>query len=88
MRDYSNIYIDGAWVPSDGDGAIEVVNAATETVMGSIPDGTASDVDKAVAAATAAFESWSATGIPRGGRWGPAPPGGSGSAPLPVHSKW
>ena len=63
MRDYSNIYIDGAWVPSDGDGSIEVINAGTEQVMGSIPDGTSSDVDKAVAAAKAAFDTWSTTPV-------------------------
>jgi aldehyde dehydrogenase (NAD+) len=63
MRDYSNIYIDGAWVPSDGDGSIEVINAGTEEVMGSIPDGTSSDVDKAVAAAKTAFDTWSATPV-------------------------
>lgn len=61
MSDYSNIYIDGAWVPSDGEGSIEVINAGTEQVMGSIPDGTSSDVDRAVAAAKAAFGAWSAT---------------------------
>ena len=61
MRDYTNIYIDGAWVPSDGTGTIEVINAGTEQVMGSIPEGTASDVDKAVAAVRRAFESWAAT---------------------------
>ena len=51
MRDHDKIYIDGAWVPSTGTGSIEVVNASTEQVMGSIPEGTAEDVDKAVAAA-------------------------------------
>jgi aldehyde dehydrogenase (NAD+) len=63
MRDYTNIYIDGAWVPSDGTGTIEVINAGTEQVMGSIPEGTPSDVDKAVAAARRAFESWAATPV-------------------------
>ena len=63
IRDYSNIYIDGAWVPSDGTGTIEVINAGTEQVMGSIPEGTASDVDKAVAAARRAFDSWAATPV-------------------------
>ena len=59
MRDHDKIFIDGAWVPSDGTGSIDVVNATTEEVMGRIPEGTASDVDKAVAAAKAAFETWS-----------------------------
>ena len=61
MRDHDTIYIDGAWVPSTGSGSIEVVNASTEQVMGSIPEGTAEDVDKAVAAAKAAFETWGRT---------------------------
>ena len=55
------IYIDGAWVPSEGKGTIEVVNASTEQVMGTIPEGVPGDVDRAVAAANAAFEDWAAT---------------------------
>ncbi|MGD9893513.1 MAG: aldehyde dehydrogenase family protein, partial [Dehalococcoidia bacterium] len=53
------IYINGAWVPSSGAGSIDVVNAATEQVMGRIPEGTAEDVDRAVQAAAVAFPSWS-----------------------------
>ncbi len=63
MRDHDKIYIDGAWVASDGTTSISVVNAGTEEVMGSIPAGTASDVDKAVAAARRAFDSWAATDV-------------------------
>ncbi len=63
MRNYEQIYIDGAWVASDGRGAIDVVNAGTEQVMGSIPNGSPSDVSKAVAAAKRAFESWSQTPV-------------------------
>jgi aldehyde dehydrogenase (NAD+) len=59
MQAYDKIYIDGAWIPSTGEGTIDVVNASTEQVMGSIPEGTAADVDKAAQAASAAFESWS-----------------------------
>ncbi len=36
MRNYEQIYIDGAWVASDGQGVIDVINAGTEQVMGSI----------------------------------------------------
>ncbi|HEY4378039.1 MAG TPA: aldehyde dehydrogenase family protein [Acidimicrobiales bacterium] len=61
MRDQDKIYIDGAWVPSTGTGSIDVINASTEEVMGRIPDGTPDDVDKAVAAAKAAFDSWART---------------------------
>lgn len=58
MRDHDKFYIDGAWVEPDGKGTIEVINASTEEVMGHIPEGAVSDVDKAVAAARAAFETW------------------------------
>lgn len=57
------IYIDGAWVPSTGTGTIDVIEASTEEVMGSIPEGTAEDVAKAAAAAKRAFEDWSETAV-------------------------
>ena len=55
------IYIDGRWVASTATGTLEVVNSTTEEVMGTIPDGTPDDVDRAVGAARAAFEGWAAT---------------------------
>ena len=55
------IYINGAWVPSTGKGALEVIDSATEEVFATIPEGTAEDVDKAVEAAAAAFPLWAAT---------------------------
>ena len=61
MQDRDKIYIDGAWVPSTGKGTIDVINSTTEEVMGRIPEGTPEDVDKAVKAARAAFETWSRT---------------------------
>lgn len=60
MITYDKIYINGAWVPSEGKGVLEVTNSATEEIIATIPDGTTGDVDKAVAAAKAAFEGWSA----------------------------
>ena len=54
------IYVGGEWVASTGSGTIEVVEAATEEVMGTVPEGTAEDVDRAVAAARAAFPAWAA----------------------------
>jgi len=55
------IYINGEWIPSAGTGTIDVINPATEEVMGRIPDGTAEDVDLAAKAAAAAFPGWSQT---------------------------
>src|SRR3954468_14643729 len=55
------LYIGGEWVDPLGRGMLEVIDSTTERVMGSVPEGTAEDVDRAVAAARAAFEGWSTT---------------------------
>ncbi len=60
MHAYDKLYIDGAWVASAGTGTHEVTDSATEEVIATIPEGTAADVDAAVAAARAAFPAWSA----------------------------
>ncbi|HXA27907.1 MAG TPA: aldehyde dehydrogenase family protein [Candidatus Angelobacter sp.] len=61
--DRDRLYIDGAWVPSTGTGRIEVRSASTEEVIGSVPEGTPEDVDRAVAAARHAFDAWSQTPV-------------------------
>jgi aldehyde dehydrogenase (NAD+) len=61
MTARDKIYIDGAWVPSTGKGSIEVFDSTDGSVIGSIPEGTADDVDKAAKAARAAFDAWSQT---------------------------
>jgi acyl-CoA reductase-like NAD-dependent aldehyde dehydrogenase len=61
VHDHRQIYIDGAWVDPAGTGTIDVICASTEEVMGRIPEGTAADVDRAVAAARAAFDGWAST---------------------------
>jgi len=63
VHNRDKIYVNGAWVESTGTGTIEVVNSATEEVMGRIPEGTAEDVDRAVAAARAAFSEWSTISV-------------------------
>lgn len=63
LRAYDKIYVGGAWVASTGTGVLEVINSTTEEVMGRIPDGTAEDVNLAVAAAKRAFETWSQTTV-------------------------
>jgi aldehyde dehydrogenase (NAD+) len=50
------LFIDGEWVDSSGDGALEVVNPATEEVIGTVPQATPADVDRAVTAARKAFD--------------------------------
>ena len=61
MMRRDSLYINGEWVGATGEGVIEVVNPATEEVIGSVPVGSQADVDAAVMAARAAFPAWSAT---------------------------
>ncbi|PWA09670.1 aldehyde dehydrogenase family protein [Pueribacillus theae] len=61
MRDCLKHFINGEWVESTGSKTIDVINPATEEVIGRISDGTKEDLDKAVAAARAAFPSFSET---------------------------
>ena len=55
MRDYLKHYIDGQWRPSTGTESIDVIDATTEEVIGRSPQGTREDVDRAFAAADAAW---------------------------------
>jgi betaine-aldehyde dehydrogenase len=57
------LYINGQWARPAGPGMIDVINSTTEEVLGRIPEGTAEDVNAAVAAARAAFETWSTTSV-------------------------
>jgi len=54
-------YIDGQWVDPVEPRTLDVINPATEEIYGCISIGSALDVDKAVAAATRAFETFSTT---------------------------
>ncbi|MEV4481903.1 aldehyde dehydrogenase family protein [Micromonospora coxensis] len=54
----TDFYLDGRWVAASGADTIEVQNPATEEVIASVPAGSAADVDRAVAAARAAFDGW------------------------------
>ena len=60
---HDRIYIGGEWVEPSGSGRIEVIDSTTEQVMGSVPECTPEDVDRAVAAARAAFDGWSQTPV-------------------------
>ncbi|MCT9144804.1 aldehyde dehydrogenase family protein [Streptomyces violarus] len=61
MKAHDGMYIGGAWRPAAGQDVIEVVNPADEQVIGTVPAGTAEDVDTAVRAARAALGDWAAT---------------------------
>jgi aldehyde dehydrogenase (NAD+) len=61
----AQFYIDGAWVaPVAATPAhLDVINPATEEVLGQVAIGTPADVDRAVAAARAAFVTFSQTSV-------------------------
>jgi betaine-aldehyde dehydrogenase len=53
------MFIDGDWADSATGETVTVVNPATEEEIAQVPKGDASDVDRAVAAARTAFQTWS-----------------------------
>ena len=61
MLEKLQFYIDGQWVDPVEPRTLDVVNPATEEIYGRISLGSAADVDKAVGAASRAFESFSRT---------------------------
>ncbi|WP_135211829.1 aldehyde dehydrogenase family protein [Vitreimonas flagellata] len=63
MREKLNFYIDGKWVAPTKPRTHDVINPANEEPVGRISLGTAEDVNKAVAAAKRAFETFSQTSV-------------------------
>lgn len=61
MRIYNKFYINGQWVDPIGQEMNDVINPATGEISARVPMGNEADVDAAVSAAKAAFESWSQT---------------------------
>lgn len=61
MQDHLQFYIDGQWVNPVSPRSLEVINPSNEQAIARISMGSAADVDKAVAAARRAFESYSRT---------------------------
>ena len=55
MKNYA-LYINGDFVEPEATETIEVIDPATENVIGTVPDANVADVDRAVAAARAAFD--------------------------------
>ena len=58
--DESQLFIGGKWVDASG-GTYDVVNPATEEVVGTAPNATAADAEAAAAAAKEAWPGWAAT---------------------------
>src|SRR5215467_10772123 len=69
VRTYS-MFINGDWVASTSSKTFPVYDPSTEEVIAQVPDGNAEDVNRAVAAAKAAFEDgpWATTTAQERGR--------------------
>jgi len=65
MDTFRKFYIDGKWVEPARDVPFDVINPATEEVAGQTSLGSQEDVDRAVAAARHAFESFSTWSVER-----------------------
>ena len=61
MAHEKQFYINGEWVEPSGSATLEVIDPSTEEAIATIALGTAADVDRAVAAARAAFPAYAAT---------------------------
>lgn len=62
MYDFKQFYIDGTWIDVTNEReTINVINPADQQLIGQIAQGTHTDVDRAVAAAKQAFETFSQT---------------------------
>jgi betaine-aldehyde dehydrogenase len=61
--DTASLYINGEFVRAESSATLDVIDPSTSTVIGRVPDATAADVDRAVAAARAAFDfgAWNTT---------------------------
>lgn len=55
-KSISQLFIDGAWIDSESSLIIDVVNPATEDVIGGIPQATVAEVTRAIEAARRAFD--------------------------------
>ena len=63
MQEHLKFYINGEWVDPVTPATLDVINPTTEEPFATISMGSAADVDKAVAAANTAFESFSQTSV-------------------------
>lgn len=64
MHEREMMYINGQWSAPAGPHTLDVVNPASEELLGRVPAGTAADAERAVVAARGAWEEWRSTPVP------------------------
>eukprot|EP01012_Entosiphon_sulcatum_P056652 TRINITY_DN80350_c0_g1_i1.p1 TRINITY_DN80350_c0_g1~~TRINITY_DN80350_c0_g1_i1.p1 ORF type:complete len:497 (-),score=100.13 TRINITY_DN80350_c0_g1_i1:46-1512(-) len=65
----TGLFIDGDYIPSASGKTFAAINPATEELLANVSEADKEDVDKAVAAAKIAFESWSTQDPRERGEW-------------------
>ncbi|EIZ81230.1 aldehyde dehydrogenase (NAD(+)) [Novosphingobium sp. Rr 2-17] len=63
MGPWRDAYIDGAWQPVQGSEVLPVVDPSTRAIIAEVAAGTPADLDRAVAAARAAFPAFTASPV-------------------------
>lgn len=63
MQQYNEIYVRGTWLATDKQGEQLLTDSFTEASLAQVALGTAYDVERAVSAARAAFDTWSRTTV-------------------------
>ncbi|MBN1534399.1 MAG: aldehyde dehydrogenase family protein [Spirochaetes bacterium] len=63
MSNHDTMFINGKWVQAAGKETADVINPCNEEVIATVRMGNQEDVDRAVAAARAAFPSWAKTPV-------------------------
>ena len=56
----ASMYIGGVWVESESGARMDATSPATGETIGSVPEGTRADAQRAIAAANAAWREWAA----------------------------
>jgi aldehyde dehydrogenase (NAD+) len=69
MIRYERHYSGGDWQKPSTAETVDVISSATEEAIGRVPRGSAEDVDRAVNAARAAFDTWSHTTVEERASW-------------------
>jgi betaine-aldehyde dehydrogenase len=63
MIERTELYCNGQWFTPSGLDVFDVINPATEEIVGRIPSATPADADRAVASAVAARDAWGRTSV-------------------------
>jgi succinate-semialdehyde dehydrogenase/glutarate-semialdehyde dehydrogenase len=60
MSEHVRMWIGGAWVDAEGGATFEATSPSTGEVIGTVPEGTRADAQRAIAAANEAWPAWAA----------------------------